>query len=286
MTESPHGSASNAAGEGEAIAQRLPFRKRHPMLTVLLILAIVVPTVTGGTYAWHLNRKIDAIPRVNVDDDLANRPDPAPGKSLNILLIGSDKAEGTRSSAKKTTVAQDAQAETWPVGKYRSDTIMVAHISGDRKEVYLVSIPRDSFVLVYDDNGEPTSEAKINSAFSEYGPRGTISTVENLTGLRMDHLAIIDWEGFKDLSKAVGGVPVTIPETFYDSKQEIEWTKGKHVLKGKEALAYVRTRHGLAEGDFDRIKRQQNFMRALMGKMLDSGVTSNPIKLSNTVSAL
>src|SRR5690606_11133317 len=79
---------------------------------------------------------------------------------------------------------------------------------------------------------------------------------------------------------------VTIPRAFYDPKQKVQWEAGTQSLKGNKALQYVRTRYDLIGGDFDRIKRQQNFMRALMGKMLDSGVTGNPKKLSDTVGAL
>lgn len=262
--------------------RRPPFRKRHPVVTSLIAAVIVLPVAAVGYFAWNLNHQLDKLERVKVEN-LADRPDPAPGRALNFLLLGSDKAEG---ADKNSSVAQDAKASEWPVGKYRSDTIMIAHITEKRDKVFLVSIPRDSFVMIYDAQGNPTSEAKINAAFSQHGPLGAISTIENLSGLRMDHLTIIDWDGFKDLSEAVGGVPVTIPETFYDSKQDITWEAGRHVLRGSEALAYVRTRYGLGEGDFDRIRRQQNFMRSLMGKMLNSGVTSNPVTLTNTVSAL
>nr|WP_283251745.1 LCP family protein [Aeromicrobium duanguangcaii] len=164
--------------------------------------------------------------------------------------------------------------------------MMIVHIPADRKKVYLVSLPRDSFVPIYDAEGKTTHSEKLNAAFSMGGPVATINTVEKLTGLKMDHLAIIDWAGFKDLSSAVGGVEVTIPRSFYDPQQKIQWNAGKQTLEGKKALDYVRTRYGLAGGDFDRIKRQQNFMRALMGKMLSSGVTTNPNKLTKTVSAL
>ena len=114
---------------------------------------------------------------------------------------------------------------------------MVVHISGDRKQVSVVSIPRDTLVTLYDASGVATHKAKINAAFSEYGPAGAIATVEHLTNLRMDHIAIIDWAGFKDLSTAVGGVPVHIPQSFYDPKQKVQWNAGDHVLEGKEALA-------------------------------------------------
>ena len=163
---------------------------------------------------------------------------------------------------------------------------MVVHISADRKHVYLISIPRDSFVMLYDAKGNPTHKEKTNAAFSYYGPNGVISTVEHLTNLRMSHLAIIDWNGFKDLSTAVGGVPVCIPREVYDEAQNKLWTAGVHILKGKEALQYVRQRHGLLRGDFDRIARQQNFLRELMKKILAGGTMHNPIRLTHTLTAL
>jgi len=96
-------------------------------------------------------------------------------------------------------------------------------------------------------------------------------------------VAIIDWVGFRDLTSALGGVRVYIPETFYDDSQRITWKKGWHTFEDDEALAYVRTRHGLANGDFDRIKRQQNFMRATMSKLLSGSTTHNPLKITKVV---
>jgi LCP family protein required for cell wall assembly len=124
-------------------------------------------------------------------------------------------------------------------------------------------------------------DAKINAAFAEGGPTLAVDTVEQLTGIHIDHLAIIDWSGFKELTTALGGVRVYIPETFYDDSQNIQWTQGWHDLEGQEALAYVRTRHGLANGDFDRINRQQNFMRATMGKVLAS--THNVLTMTKVI---
>jgi len=249
-----------------------------------LALVLALPLLGAGAFAWNLNQKLADLDTVDTAG-LKNRPTPDPdaGHSLNVLLLGSDKGEGSKGG---DSLAEDAAAETWPSGKYRSDTIMIVHISADRKKVDLVSIPRDTYTTIHDAKGEPTSEEKINAAFSAHGPLGAISTVEHLTGLRMDHLAVIDWEGFKDLSTAVGGVPVTIPETFRDPKQNVSWTAGEHTLSGEKALAYVRTRYGLLRGDYDRIARQQNFIRSLMGKMLDRGVTRNPVKLNETVGAL
>lgn len=269
---------------GSRAANRRSFRQRHPVVIWSVVLIVLLPLVGGAGYAWNLKRKLDDLETVKLS--ARSQPDPDDGRALNILLLGSDKGEAQDGQPKNTTIAEDAASGDWPTGKYRSDTMMVVHIPADRKNVYLVSIPRDSFVPIYDDDGKTTHSEKINAAFSVGGPLAAINTVENLTGLSMDHLAIIDWEGFKDLSTAVGGVPVTIPQSFYDPKQKVQWDAGTQTLKGKKALAYVRTRYGLIGGDFDRIKRQQNFMRALMGKMLNSGVTANPKKLSDTVGAL
>lgn len=270
---------------GSRAANRNRFYQRHPLIAWGVVLAILLPLLAVGGHLWYLNAQFGNIGKVDTSA-LGDRDNVDDGKDLNILLIGSDKGEAQPGQSKNTTLAEDAAASEWPTGKYRSDTLMVIHIPADRSQVYLVSIPRDSFVPIHDANGNTDHSEKINAAFSSGGPIGTMSTVENLTGLEINHLVIIDWDGFRDLSRAVGGVPVTIPKTFYDPQQKILWEEGDHILKGNRALQYVRTRYGLIGGDFDRIRRQQNFMRALMGKMLDQGVTSNPAKLTRTVSAL
>lgn len=263
-----------------------PFRRRHrKLLIALFTFIIVIPVVGGASYAYMLNSKLNGVEKVPAVKD-TDRPDPDKGKSLNILLLGSDKGKKIKGQPANTTISDDAKGGDWPVGKYRSDTLMIVHISTDRKHVYLTSIPRDTFTMIYDAKGRPQHRGKINAAFSEFGPLGAISTVEHLTNLRMEHLAIIDWAGFRALSTAVGGVPVTIPRAFYDPKQKIQWEAGPQVLEGKLALAYVRTRYGLLRGDFDRIARQQNFLRSLMKKILDKGTMTNPVKLIKTVSAL
>ena len=262
----------------------IPFYKRHRKLVMILTSVVLVIGLSGAGYAYMLNSKLKNIDKVAVK--LKDRPDPDKGDALNIMLLGSDKGKKLPGENAKTTLSEDARAATWPNGKYRSDTIMIVHISADRQHVYLVSIPRDSFVMLYDADGNPTHKEKINAAFSYYGPSGAISTLEHLSDLRMKHLAIIDWAGFKDLSTAVGGVPVYVPETVYDEAQHVTWTKGDHLLKGNKALQYVRQRHGLLRGDFDRIARQQNFLRALMKKILDGGTMHNPVRLSKTLTAL
>jgi LCP family protein required for cell wall assembly len=261
-----------------------PHRRRRRLLIGALAVVLVI-VAAGGFYAWTLNNKLGNIERIPLGQ-IKDRPDPDSGRDLNILLLGSDKGDTDDPEFTGTTLAEDARSEVWPAGKFRSDTLMVVHISGDRKQVSVVSIPRDTLVTLYDGTGTATYKAKLNAAFSEYGPAGAIATVEHLTDLRMDHIAIIDWAGFKDLSTAVGGVPVHIPESFYDPKQKVQWNAGDYVLEGKRALQYVRTRHGLLRGDFDRIERQQNFMRSLMMKVLEAGDLTKPLQFNDTLEAL
>jgi len=275
------------SGGGKRRVGGTPLHVRHRKLLVGLMSAALVIGLAGSGYAYMLNSKFKNIDHVSTGALKAkDRPDPDKGKALNVLLIGSDKGKKLGNATDDTTLEQDASAPKWPNGKYRSDTLIIVHITADRRHIYLVSVPRDTFMTLYDQKGQATHKEKVNAAFSYYGPTGTISTVEHMTNLRMSHLAIIDWGGFKDLSAAVGGVPVFIPETFTDPKQSKTWTQGDHVLKGNEALQYVRTRYGLINGDFDRIARQQNFLRALMKKMLSKGTMSNPVKLTKTLSAL
>ena len=253
--------------------------------SVLLAGALVI-VGTVGYYGWNLNHKLDQISRAdNTPLEKGVRPAPPtkPTKALNILLMGADDPHQL---VKKPTIAELAAEGKWDPGAYRSDTVMLVHIPADRKAAYVVSIPRDSYLPIYDAEGNQHGENKVNEAFSAYGPYGTYRTVENFTGLRIDHMAIIDFQGFRDLTTAVGGVDVYIPQTVYDSKQHQQWNQGEVHLEGNLALKYVRMRYGLINGDFDRVDRQQNFLRALMGKVLADDTIGNPVKFTHTVDAL
>lgn len=252
--------------------------RRH-WIAVTVVVLVTLATAGVGGWLYSLNQLVEDVEKVAVTLREEDRPPPNTGKDMNILLAGADNGSGK-------SIAEEIAAGTWSPGEHRSDTIMVLHVPAHRQRAFLISIPRDSYVEIYDETGKPTGRDKINAAFSAYGPSGYIATVEELTGLRMDHLAIMDWKGFKDLSTAVGGVEVCIPETFYDESQQITWEKGCREIEGEEALAYVRTRHGLENGDFDRIKRQQNFMRALMGKVLADESSSGVDGLTDALRAV
>ena len=134
-----------------------------------------------------------------------------------------------------------------------------------------------------EDFGLVTRVARFHNV---YGPFGTWRTVESLAGVRLDHMAILDFEGFRDLTTALGGVEVRVPETVRDPQLGRTWEKGAVSLEGQDALDYVRMRYGLENGDFDRVRRQQNFLRAVVGKLGDDGTTDDPRRLLDTVEAL
>lgn len=260
---------------GRRMAQKSWFA-RHQVVIGLGMVAAILATAIGG-WLFYLNSQIGNVPRVALELDQNRRPARAGAAmhgAMNILLAGADAGEGP-------SIAQTVANGQWRPGSHRSDTIMILHITADHEKAYLISVPRDSYVKIGD-----SGKDKINAAFSNGGPSLYVETLEQFSGLRMDHLAIIDWEGFRELTTAIGGVPVYIPQDIYDPSQKVQWSAGQQDLQGQRALQYVRMRYGLTNGDFDRIKRQQNFLRSFMKKMLSSGTTSNPIKLTNTVEAI
>ena len=162
----------------------------------------------------------------------------------------------------------------------RADTIILVHLPADRGRVHLVSFPRDAWVPI-----QGHGDAKLNAAFSFGGPPLLIATIERLTGVRVDHFAILDFEGFRSMTDALGGVTVRVARTVRDPARQVVWPAGKHHLDGARALDFVRQRHNLPGGDLGRIKRQQAFLKALAGRVVDRGTLANPLKLNAFLAA-
>jgi LCP family protein required for cell wall assembly len=234
-------------------------------LVVIALTALAVVTVVGV----KLSSNLDRIP--GVFDSLTNRPtkpDTGPGsQALNILVLGTDRR------SEVATTGSDAAAPSWVPGAQRTDALMILHIDGDREAASLISIPRDSWVVV-----PGYGSAKVNAAFSYGGPTLAVQTVELLTGVRIDHLAVTDWDGFSGLIDALGGVTVKVPESVTDSMHDVTWSAGKHELDGGAALEYVGQRYGLPLGDLDRVRRQQAVFRALATETLRQDPMSDPRK--------
>ncbi|NMR20538.1 LCP family protein [Cellulomonas fimi] len=204
-------------------------------------------------------------------DAIPTRPPaaaPAPGAEgvtngavpLNLLVVGSD----SRISA--------GDPSQWKAGAQRTDAIMLIHLPADRRGAYAMSIPRDSWVDV-----PGRGKAKINAAFSYGGPSLLIQTVEQLTNVRIDHFAVTDFESFQAITDQLGGVQITLKKDLY-SGSRLVLPAGEHLMSGDQALAYVRDRKSLARGDFDRVQRQQAWMRAIFARMRNEQTLQNPVK--------
>jgi LCP family protein required for cell wall assembly len=217
----------------------------------------------------------------NVDiigtDFLDGRPDKeqvgGPREPLNVLVMGSDSRDGKNNIDGLTG------------GGQRSDTTILLHLSADRKHAYGVSLPRDAMVERPDckqPKGEtiPGGFAMWNVAFSEGGPTCTLQQVEALTGIRVDHFVVVDFNGFRGMVDAVDGVEICVPEEVNDTHGNIHLDKGRRVVKGKEALDYVRVRSDISNnGDIGRMKRQQVFIASMIDRVMSAGVLARPDRL-------
>jgi LCP family protein required for cell wall assembly len=251
-------------------------RTRRVLYGALVLLCTGVLLVAGtGYWAYeHYTGRVERIPNVfPTDVPQAALPPASKDGSETFLLVGLD----ARSDL--PTTGKDAKAPEWKPGAQRSDTMMLVHIPANHKNAYVVSLPRDSWVSV-----PGHGKAKLNAAFSWGGPPLLIDTVQRMAKVKIDHLMVIDWSGFKKLTDAIGGVDITVDKTV--SRRNGPggvWTAGTHHMNGDEALDYVRERYGLPRGDLDRTHRQQNFLRAVLGKMLSGGTFTDPLKLKHAL---
>lgn len=266
MSVSAHGGSLKPEDPPRAPRRRLVIR-------VLLAAAAAAVLLVGGMTGLFLERQraydrnIQRVPGAFPAEP--DRPARAPGRAENWLLVGSDRR------AAQATTGLDANEPLWRYGAQRADTIILVHLPADRGRVYLVSFPRDAWVPI-----QGHGNAKLNAAFSFGGPPLLIATIERLTGVRVDHFAILDFEGFRSMTDALGGVNVRVARTVSDPARKVVWPAGTHHLDGARALDFVRQRHNLPGGDLGRIKRQQAFLKALAGQVVDRGTLANPLKLN------
>ncbi|MFJ4714009.1 LCP family protein [Streptomyces sp. NPDC088785] len=246
-------------------------RIRRIILWSLLVLVLAA----GGTGYWlysNLNGNIDG---VDLDKALGtDRPEKLPTSGTNVLVLGSDSRAGANAALK-----------TGKVSGARSDTALVMHIPEGRKQATAVSIPRDTLVTRPEctkSDGTTLPSAKrvmFNSVYSVAGPACVVKTVEQMSGVRLDHFMEIDFAGFKGLVDAIGGVDVTVDQAIHDKSSGLDLTKGTHKLDGAQSLAFVRTRHGIGDGsDLGRIGLQQQFMIDLLSEIKKQDLLGSPTK--------
>ncbi|MEU0032678.1 LCP family protein [Streptomyces sp. NPDC006333] len=263
-TDDPEGKGVDASGSPSARPRRRGSRARRVLLGALVLFAVGLLMV-GGVAWWavkHYTGNVDRISGVfPTQVPAAAQPAPSEG-GQTFLLVGVD------SRSELPTTGRDAKAPEWKYGAQRSDTMMLVHLPADHSGAYVVSLPRDAWVDI-----PGHGKAKLNAAFSWGGPPLLIDTVQRLTKVRVDHLAVIDWDGFKNLTDSLGGVDLVVDGA-------------SHHMNGTQALTYVRERHHLARGDFDRTHRQQYFLRTVLAKVMRPSTFTNPVKAGKVLDDL
>ncbi|MEJ5867428.1 LCP family protein [Pseudokineococcus sp. 5B2Z-1] len=265
---------------GRHVRARSRARRAVAVVATTVAGAVVVAGAAGAAVVAHLDGNITS---VEVDSVLGDdRPEAAPTAAgetgpLNVLVMGSDD---------RSQLREGGQAFGGDIGGGGSDTTLLVHLSGDRERAVAVSIPRDSMVEVPgcgDPRGEDrTRLAMFNSALAEGGPACAIATVEANTGVRIDHFAVVDFDGFQDVVNALGGVEVCLPEAVQDPKSHLDLPAGVSRVSGEQALAYVRARYnvpGTEGSDIGRIGRQQQFLSSVVQEVTSAGILLRPDRL-------
>ena len=252
-------------------------------------MGLVIVLVAGGGYvAFNYQRfvagvtHVDAIPAA-VDDDGNALPD-VDGKAQNILLVGDDhRPDGATDEdlAKLGTEADDGGTNT--------DTMIVLHLPADGSGATMISFPRDSWVTV-----DGYGKSKLNGAYAigaaeggdEGGARLLVQTIQEVSGLTIDHYVRVSMLGFYDMVEALGPIDVCLNNAVNDPYSTLNLPAGVSTLNAQQALAFVRQRHGLPNGDLDRQVRQQYFLSMEARKILSAGTLLNPGKLGNVLDAM
>jgi LCP family protein required for cell wall assembly len=230
-------------------------RRRNLLRTLAIVLVLVVVLAgAGAVYAYrYADRLVGKGQR-----PVAGLTPAAAGRPMNILLVGSDSRDGL-------SRRQLGRIQTEEVAGRRTDTIIVLHVSPARDKAVMVSLPRDLRATV---NGRTN---KLNAAFAFGGPDLLVKTVEETTGLAINHYAEIDFAGFLNVVDALGGVTLCnrSGHRLDDAYANLHMDPGCQEMNGVKALAFVRARH--VDSDFGRIGRQQEFMRAVMAEVASRG---------------
>jgi LCP family protein required for cell wall assembly len=248
--------------------------------------------VTFGVYWWKYHTFTSGLNRLDIFGGSVSKPSQdIDGKDQNILIVGNDDREtATDAELRQLGTGRDG-------GSLNTDTMMIVHVPANGKKATLISLPRDSYVEIpgYGMN-------KLNSAYPDgyngaagnadakraAGGKLLVQTIQTFTGLTVDHFVQVDLIGFFRISNAIGGVTVNMCASVKEPDSGINLHKGINVIKGKQALAFVRQRYNFPNGlgDLDRVERQRYFLTAAFRKLTSAGVLLNPIKLQKLLTAV
>ena len=248
-----------------AVKTRPPVRR-----TVLALVAVTVVSLlvllfgASGVYLYEIDRSVTAninreidLPPENTAGDQRPTKDPVADDTLQYLLIGTDAGD--------PELDRDG----------RSDSLMLLHLSEARDEAYVISVPRNLMVTI-----PGKGQQRINAAYAMGGPPLVVRTLEKLTGSRIDHVAMIDFQGFVNLTEDLQGVTVKNRVAF--SSHGYSYPVGDITLSGDAALWYVRERRGLPS-ELQRAENQRNVLKAILSKGLSAEVVADPLRFTQFI---
>ncbi|WP_426987767.1 LCP family protein [Pseudarthrobacter sp. Y6] len=272
----PIGPASSGP---EPAAPAAPKRRRviAAVLTLVLVAVVAVSALLFSRPAAEVAAPAPTITDTATPTPSETTPPPAPAPPpppepipelpaapMNILVIGSDSRANAREQAAITAATGESQ-------DHRADTLMLVHIPADRRSVHVVSLMRDLYVNIPD-----YGYAKINSSLQVGGIPLATRTVESLMETHIDHTLMLDFNGFKTLTDGLGGIDVNVTVPFQSTHETQHiFTAGVNRLDGQAALEFVRERYAFVDGDFQRVRNQQTFLRAILARLTSDGALND-----------
>ncbi|MGW0469064.1 LCP family protein [Streptomyces sp. NPDC003027] len=271
-----------------AAARPVPARRvrraARPRWGMRMATALSVLVLGAGGIGHAVVTSLDTgIDRVDPFKDMKNRPQA--GHGTNVLVVGTDGRDRIT----------EEERQAYRLGGepcHCTDTVMLVHISEDRKRASVVSLPRDSYAEMPEHIDTTTGKrhqahpVKLNAAYAEGGPGLTVRTVENMTGVKIDHYLEVDFTSFMRTVDAVGGVRICTARPMKDTYTGLDLPAGTHELTGGQALQYVRSRYVDGAADIGRMQRQQRFLAALIHRMTSGGVLLNPVKFRQVATTM
>jgi LCP family protein required for cell wall assembly len=269
------GSTPDVAASPEETPARPPARRRRRTKKIVLITLLVLVLLGGGGLVaggLYLHSVESSISRVDAFSNVpeVSRPVKVAADAMNMLILGSDSRDPDNLTGS------------------RSDTIILAHLPKGRGSAQLVSIPRDTWVHVprSKDGQHGNTDAKINAAYAWGGVPLTVQTVESYTGVRIDHVVLVDFAGFQRIVDALGGIDIDVDRNFKSIHPPYrQFTKGRQHMDGATALDYSRQRKQFPDGDFARIRHQQQVIRAILDQAASGGLLTDPGRLNAFIRA-
>ncbi|MCP2635999.1 LCP family protein [Microbacterium sp. HD4P20] len=275
--------------EGRApLARHGVLRSRHPFVTMLSMLAVVLGVVGVSATGLAAYTVWDAAQAIGANAVVLDEDKPLPPSlgaiegGVNLLLVGTDSCEGENAQLSGACQNGDTEGE-------RNDVTMLVHISDEPRRVTVVSFPRDMIVPIpscprEDGSGNYSamSAQMINVSYMYGGLACTVLTVEALIEQEIHFAGAIRWTGVINMSNAIGGVDVCVAGDISDPHTGLNLTAGTHTLEGVQALQFLRIRHGIGDGsDLGRISNQQQFMSSMVRKLQSDAVLADPGRLLN-----